>query len=394
MTQPKKRVYELARELNMTNKSLLEKISSLDLGLNSHMSTLDEDTEARIRHFIQGGTEPTLVEKRVKPTVIRRRRKAVEAPPAPEATSVEAAAAEAQKDQEAAEDKVAETAAGEEVETPADAAPDEAVEPAEESAAGATADAGEASVDAAPEILERSAEPDSKASEANGAIADTDTTGREAESAAAAASEKETQGAVAQVDEPGPAAAAEEGPEQQQTLKAKKRSEAAAKIIKLPEKPVTPVSRKAASPDTRPAPISPRGLNQPVAVVPVEPPQPDDRGKKKAKKKGFRQEDPQAEKRFPKKRSSFRKKSVVEGADLYSKRQRGRKGRKGVKGRGAAVGQKTQITTAKAIKRRIKIDETIILAELAKRMGIKAAEMIARLMGMGVMATVKPDHRF
>jgi translation initiation factor IF-2 len=394
MTQPKKRVYELARELNMTNKSLLEKISSLDLGLNSHMSTLDEDTEARIRHFIQGGTEPTLVEKRVKPTVIRRRRKAVEAPPAPEATSVEAAAAEAQKDQEAAEDKVAETAAGEEVETPADAAPDEAVEPAEESAAGATADAGEASVDAAPEILERSAEPDSKASEANGAIADTDTTGREAESAAAAASEKETQGAVAQVDEPGPAAAAEEGPEQQQTLKAKKRSEAAAKIIKLPEKPVTPVSRKAASPDTRPAPISPRGLNQPVAVVPVEPPQPDDRGKKKAKKKGFRQEDPQAEKRFPKKRSSFRKKSVVEGADLYSKRQRGRKGRKGVKGRGAAVGQKTQITTAKAIKRRIKIDETIILAELAKRMGIKAAEMIARLMGMGVMATVNQTIDF
>jgi translation initiation factor IF-2 len=42
MTQPKKRVYELARELNMTNKALLEKISSLDLGLNSHMSTLDD----------------------------------------------------------------------------------------------------------------------------------------------------------------------------------------------------------------------------------------------------------------------------------------------------------------------------------------------------------------
>ena len=48
MTQPKKRVYELARELNMTNKSLLEKISSLDLGLNSHMSTLDDEIEARI----------------------------------------------------------------------------------------------------------------------------------------------------------------------------------------------------------------------------------------------------------------------------------------------------------------------------------------------------------
>ena len=80
MTQPKKRVYELARELNMTNKSLLDKISSLDLGLNSHMSTLDDDIEARIRHFIQGGTEPSLVEKRVQPTVIRRRRKVAKAP--------------------------------------------------------------------------------------------------------------------------------------------------------------------------------------------------------------------------------------------------------------------------------------------------------------------------
>jgi translation initiation factor IF-2 len=65
MTQPKKRVYELARELNLTNKSLLEKISSLDLGLNSHMSTLTDEIEARIRQFIKGGAEPSLVEKRV-----------------------------------------------------------------------------------------------------------------------------------------------------------------------------------------------------------------------------------------------------------------------------------------------------------------------------------------
>ena len=89
MTQPKKRVYELARELNMTNKVLLDKISILDLGLSSHMSTLDEGAEARIRQFIQGGPEPDLVEKRVRPTVIRRRRKAappVEASPTPEAS--------------------------------------------------------------------------------------------------------------------------------------------------------------------------------------------------------------------------------------------------------------------------------------------------------------------
>jgi translation initiation factor IF-2 len=79
---------------------------------------------------------------------------------------------------------------------------------------------------------------------------------------------------------------------------------------------------------------------------------------------------------------------VVEGADLYDTGFRGRKPRKGAKTRKAATGQKTQITTAKAIKRRIKVDEAIVLSELAKRMGIKAGEMIKALMGMGVMTTV------
>ena len=65
-----------------------------------------------------------------------------------------------------------------------------------------------------------------------------------------------------------------------------------------------------------------------------------------------------------------------------------RKGRKGAKAKAAVAQQKPQITTPKAIKRRIKIDETIILSELAKRMGIKVSEMIKNLMGLGVMATV------
>ena len=57
-------------------------------------------------------------------------------------------------------------------------------------------------------------------------------------------------------------------------------------------------------------------------------------------------------------------------------------------------GLKPQITTPKAIKRRVKIDDTIILAELAKRMGIKANEMIAKLMSLGVMATVNQTIDF
>jgi Translation initiation factor IF-2, N-terminal region. len=45
--------------------------------------------------------------------------------------------------------------------------------------------------------------------------------------------------------------------------------------------------------------------------------------------------------------------------------------------------QKTQITTPKAIKRRIKIYDAIILADLAKRMGIKASDLIKKLIEMG-----------
>lgn len=47
-------------------------------------------------------------------------------------------------------------------------------------------------------------------------------------------------------------------------------------------------------------------------------------------------------------------------------------------------GKKTEITTPKASKRVIRIDDQVTLQELAKRMGIKATELMTHLMGMGV----------
>jgi translation initiation factor IF-2 len=113
--------------------------------------------------------------------------------------------------------------------------------------------------------------------------------------------------------------------------------------------------------------------------------------KKKGRKRG---EEIEKDRKFLKKRISFRKKSVVEGEDLYDVGYRGRKPRKGAKTKAAVVPQKTQITTAKAIKRRIKIDDAIILSDLAKRMGIKTGEMIKTLMAMGFMATVNQTIDF
>ncbi len=50
--------------------------------------------------------------------------------------------------------------------------------------------------------------------------------------------------------------------------------------------------------------------------------------------------------------------------------------------------KKTEITVPKAVKRRIRIGEAIAVGELAKKMGIKAGEIIAKLMGMGLLATI------
>jgi translation initiation factor IF-2 len=369
MTQPKKRVYELARELNMTNKSLLERISSLDLGLNSHMSTLDEDSEHKIRQFIQGVMEPSLVEKRIKPTVIRRRRKVVEPEPEPEPAEEPAEAEATKVDADAI--AVAEEAAA------APTAVDEAVTAPEAEAEGGPAEE-------ATEMPEKAAEtepvPEPAAEEQ--AVAEVD----EAPEVKAEEDTAVSESAEPQKEEPAAAEpeAKKEAPKVKPAPKPKKK-EHTAKIIKLPDKPVAPpIPRGPAAVARKP---EPKPLRQVPAAPPIMP-SADDRGKRKGKKKGGRGEGLDQDIRYGKKKSAFRKKSVVEGADLYSNRQRGRKGRKGAKGKAAATGQKTQITTAKAIKRRVKIDETIVLAELAKRMGIKAADMIAKLMGMGVMATV------
>jgi translation initiation factor IF-2 len=56
--------------------------------------------------------------------------------------------------------------------------------------------------------------------------------------------------------------------------------------------------------------------------------------------------------------------------------------------------KKTEITVPKAIKRRIRVGETITTGELAKRMGVKAGEVINKLMGMGVMATINQSIDF
>ncbi|MBR9979850.1 MAG: translation initiation factor IF-2 [Desulfatitalea sp.] len=397
MTQPKKRVYELARELNMTNKELLEKISSLDLGLNSHMSALDETHEAKIRQLIQGGPEPSLEEKRVKPTVIRRRRKAVDATaeaPSPDEAD-ESAEAAAEEDAAVEVEAPAETpAADKQAAAPESAAPEVEAPPAEtpkpkkkSESAVVIAPPPSPPVPETPVPDVDEPEPEQPEAAAEAPPAEASETPLEALSTEADASSPETA-------EPSQPSAISAEPSTEPTTKEeppktkakKKKKESAAKIIKLPERPpvVAPVVAPVEAEPEVPAPVE-------TIAAPVDPQA--DRPKKKSKKKTEVEEEGQ-DKKFLKKKISFRKKEVVEGADLYSDRAKPRKGRKGGKAKALPATQKTQITTAKAIKRRVRIDDTIVLSDLAKRMGIKAGEMIARLMSNDVMVTVNQTIDF
>ncbi|MBW2054824.1 MAG: translation initiation factor IF-2 N-terminal domain-containing protein [Deltaproteobacteria bacterium] len=44
------RIYELARDLNVTNKELVEKIRNMDIYVKSHMSSLDDEDVTRIKN--------------------------------------------------------------------------------------------------------------------------------------------------------------------------------------------------------------------------------------------------------------------------------------------------------------------------------------------------------
>lgn len=85
----KVRVYELAKELNMESKVLVEKLKAGGLNIKNYMSTLDEESAGKARDIVHGVTSEVIEEKRIKPTVIRRRKKVVKM--------------EAEKEEEAAE---------------------------------------------------------------------------------------------------------------------------------------------------------------------------------------------------------------------------------------------------------------------------------------------------
>ncbi len=71
----KVRVYELAKELSIDSKELVEKLLGGGMSIKNYMSTLDEDAVLKAKEIASGVITEFIEEKRIKPTVIRRRRK-------------------------------------------------------------------------------------------------------------------------------------------------------------------------------------------------------------------------------------------------------------------------------------------------------------------------------
>jgi translation initiation factor IF-2 len=451
----KLRVYELAKDLNMTNKALLNKLKEMDIDAKSHMSSLEDSAVKQIKTNLFGKTRQK-EDLKVRPSVIRRRKRktardtdaengmrsremapapdvnagktedvkeihetASEAPDAPlvkkdgkPVSKVTARTPESPEMPETSKPKKTSPAKKQKSEPARIIKPVETVQPQkpvkkEEIAVSEPetkqeelrADvAGTASVPLPDDS--KKTETGKQSVEEKSVKEETD---KKTPSAPAADAETEKKADFEQTSpEISQEPVSETESEDQKPLKKKKKKKKStpAKIVKKADPLVLENIRKTKAEEEKKDLGAERiartgSLDRAGAVssgsdngLPFVPGEPEPGFRKKDRRK-----DESGDDSFDGKRKKRKKKSVVEGEELYRGRGKKKRGKKETRGKKGGF-QKTQITTPKAIKRRIKVDEAIELAELAKRMGIKANEMIVKLMAMGVMATVNQTIDF
>ncbi len=330
------RIYELAKEAGMASKALAEKLIELGYDVKGHSSTVDDETALKIRKEVLQGSNSELVEKRIDgdeaaPTVIRRRATVIRRRPKKEAP------------EEAVEDTAEEPIVEIEAEAPAPVPEEETVE--------------EEVVEE--EIVEEEVEAISEgALSVEELIAKDDAAKKEAKEKAEAAARQKDKAPV---------------------------KTGIAKVvgtIELPkeERPSPPRKKTGRPPARRPAP-RPQGAQPAAAPAPA-------RGKKKGKKDGAGQDDKDLRKggKGGWKGAKKGRKNVRVTKFGYEGDRYGKRGKRG-KGKVKSVSQQP-VAEMKASKKKIKVYETISVGDLAHRMGVKANEIIGKLMGLGVMATV------
>jgi translation initiation factor IF-2 len=317
----KVRVYELAKELNMDNKALVEKLKIGGLEIKNYMSTLDEKTVVKAKDIVSGAASVSEVieEKRVRPTVIRRRKKTIKVESEKPTLEIE---------------KEAKTIVEGEPEKPE--LPEEERLKAEKETKDKETPALKEKTPSTKEIKEKLYGK-----------------GKEVKA-------KKTKKKI--VDKP-------------------------ARIIKMPEEgPLKEMigKKKEKDKDKIKKSISVKPLPTDLEVIPKgeekEKPYKTKRGKRRVEKTEV----------TPRGFVRHHKIEVFERAELYDGRKVRRKDKKMTKkAKEARKGFKqTEITTPKAIKRRIKVPENVTVIELAKAMGVKGVELIKKLMNLGVKSNL------
>ncbi len=367
------RVHELAKELKIDSKELIEHLKEMEIQVKSHMSSVAEDHVDAVRKKFGGGSakeeaqpvrtvkkkkkpveekeKPSAeeaeapaesnsstetVEQRVSTTVIRRRKKAKPAPPPPEPEPQESVLAEPESE------TIAGKAVPEEEETP-------------EQEATQTKPATEPESAPEPETVAEKAAPE----------------------------EEETPSETAEPEK-------KEPPVQQKVkkLKLREKESTPARIIDridLGPKKEPPQPAESAEPEkeeaTEAAPKAKDGA-APAAATPEK----DDRVvlKQKSKRKKFKwQQDIVDDEEGGTDLAPPRHKRVrykVKEKSAKSKRQKGDSLQ--------LINREPEKTVPKAIKRKIKVQDGITVSDLAKRMGVKATDLIKKLVELGVMSTI------
>ena len=281
------RVYELAQELGMTSGDLIAKLGEMDISVKGHQSSISEREVEGIKNRLSPPKADEIIEKRVKPTIIRRRRKKAPKPVAP--VEVEAKAPEPPKIEEPVSEK-------KEVTPPT------------------------------PPVLDKAVEKEP-------------------------AVEKEV-------------------------------------------KPKTEVTRPTDIPVTKEEAKEPSA--QPVKIEPVKEKKKEKPSKEKEKetKKVIVDHRPAKKKVIYKRREGEQKRITpqIEGVHVEVEKAKGR--RKFPHKQPKQVDKQTEITVPKAAKRKIRILDTITVGELAKRMGIKAGDVIRKLLDLGTAATINQPLDF
>ncbi|MBW2557292.1 MAG: translation initiation factor IF-2 [Deltaproteobacteria bacterium] len=298
----KTRVYELAKELGIDNKELIERLEKLGIAVKAPSSSLEDSDAERVRGEFALGDKNAVVEKRVKRTVIRRRAIRQQVP------------------------EIEETPDGLQPET----VPEETI--------------------------------------------------KETEREPVAVSEK---------DVPAEDKAREKRDEKKEKI--------ATPLIR-PRKSLIKIIREAPKKEIKKIPpkenVSPRPEKRAPVHQEVKPARAEEtkkEGKAPASKPSYKGKKPvEVHIDNEQRRKKVFVKQRVDKRAGRSKTGKNREGRHSWKEDKVSASRMktTEITTPRAIKRRMRIEDVIRISDLAKKMGIKAGELISKFVSLGMMVTI------